>query len=572
MADPQALDDRFRLEALNATGFNQPVPNEGLDRIARIAAAMLDAPVSLVSLVEDERQVFAGLEGLGGPFGEARQTPLTHSFCQLVVTSGQPLIVTDTTRDARVEGNAAISDLNVIAYCGVPLVTAGGWRVGSLCVIDHEVRDWSEEQLATLTDLAEVVGTELRLRETTQELEAALERETSRRGAAETLALLTTRLAPLLSAPEIVSQVNAHVTQHGLAHVVSLGLLIDGALQLFHGDSLDSAIAKEFTSIPLDAALPMSIAAREAAPVIVRNLEDAKAIEGLSELMRDTGYRSAAAFPLRALDGETVGVLSAARTDDIPLPVERLDDVARVVALALDRTSRHEREARQARILQTALVPSILVEAPHLEISTRYAAASNEASVGGDWYDLLDLGEGRYLVVVGDVAGHDIAAARTVARARHAIGALASMGLPPDEILRFADGYVGGHGKAMATCGVGLLDTAMGRATFASAGHPPPLLVRDGSPNFLDIVPGPPLVGLGGGPYAATFDVQPSDVLVLYTDGLIERRGESIDDGLERLRRTAEKVDFTDLAHAGDDLLAISVRDDDVALMMIRIR
>ena len=164
------LDDPERLQSLRDVAPAAPGPDAHLDRLTAMVSFMVKAPVALISLVDDHRQVFAGAHGLARPWAQTRQTPLSHSFCQHVVTSGAPLVVEDSRADARVAGNGAIDDLNVQAYLGVPLVTQDGHTLGALCAIDGQPRAWKTTDLATLTALADTVARELELRRANKQL------------------------------------------------------------------------------------------------------------------------------------------------------------------------------------------------------------------------------------------------------------------------------------------------------------------------------------------------------------------------------------------------------------------
>lgn len=157
------LLDRGRLRSLAETGLLDAEGREALDRYARIAARALDAPVSLVSLVDAQRQFFAAAKGLQPPWKERRQTPLSHSFCQHVVNERSALVVDDASSDLRVCDNLAIKELNVAAYAGVPLCDPGGNVLGSFCVIDGKPRHWSDDELTLLRMLADAVAEEIEL-------------------------------------------------------------------------------------------------------------------------------------------------------------------------------------------------------------------------------------------------------------------------------------------------------------------------------------------------------------------------------------------------------------------------
>ena len=152
--------DPARLAAVRGVaGPHRPA----LDRLADVAARVLNAPVGLVSLVDADRQMWAGCVGVERePWASDRGTPISHSFCQHAVTAREPLIVSDAREHPVLKTNPAIRDLDVIAYLGVPLITTDGHAVGTLCVIDHKPRLWTTEQIQLLRDLAASVVTELR--------------------------------------------------------------------------------------------------------------------------------------------------------------------------------------------------------------------------------------------------------------------------------------------------------------------------------------------------------------------------------------------------------------------------
>ena len=148
------------------------------DRYARLVRRIVDCDVALVSLVEPDRQVFAGTDGpLPADVQAARETPLSHSFCQHVVADGAPLIITDAREVERLCANLAIPDLGVVAYAGWPLTGHDGRLIGSLCAIDFAPRAWAREDIAALEDLAAACSAELSQR-FLRDLEADRARET----------------------------------------------------------------------------------------------------------------------------------------------------------------------------------------------------------------------------------------------------------------------------------------------------------------------------------------------------------------------------------------------------------
>jgi hypothetical protein len=151
------LADPERLDAVTATGLVDAEEDPVLHRLTRLAARTLGAPVALLSLVLDDEQFFAASHGLPEPWASERGTGLLHSFCQHVVVSNQPLLVSDARTHPLVQGNLAIEDLDVIAYMGAPLMDAGDNVIGSFCVIEHEPRRWRSEEVEVLHDFAAAV-------------------------------------------------------------------------------------------------------------------------------------------------------------------------------------------------------------------------------------------------------------------------------------------------------------------------------------------------------------------------------------------------------------------------------
>lgn len=163
LAAAATAKDPERLRALRATGLLDSAPEPGFDRHVRLAAEVLDAPVALVSLIDEDRQFFKSCLGVAEPWASDRGTPLSHSFCQHAITRREPLVVADAREHPVLKDNPAIADMGAIAYAGVPLVDDGGHALGTLCVIDSRPRRWSSHQVGLLADLAASVVSEIAL-------------------------------------------------------------------------------------------------------------------------------------------------------------------------------------------------------------------------------------------------------------------------------------------------------------------------------------------------------------------------------------------------------------------------
>jgi signal transduction histidine kinase len=152
------------LDSLQSSGLLDTPPEQVFDRFTSLASRIVGAPVSLISLVDENRQFFKSQVGLPEPWASARETPLSHSFCQHVVATSDYLIINDAREHELVRSNKAIQDLGVIAYLGIPISAPSGQPIGSFCAIDTIPREWTEDEVEILTSLAQAVSTEIHLR------------------------------------------------------------------------------------------------------------------------------------------------------------------------------------------------------------------------------------------------------------------------------------------------------------------------------------------------------------------------------------------------------------------------
>ncbi|MFD9245664.1 PP2C family protein-serine/threonine phosphatase [Streptomyces sp. NPDC059556] len=276
---------------------------------------------------------------------------------------------------------------------------------------------------------------------------------------------------------------------------------------------------------------------------------------------------------------EPLGTVTLIRTGGGPFSGDEVA-LARYAARLAARHLGHARRlaaAEDAALhLQRALVAEPGRPHPNLEIAGGYLPAGPRALVGGDWFETVRLHFGRSLLVVGDVMGHGLDAAVDMNAYRTALREVAATDLPPHRVLRHLDSVVAEDGaRRPATVLLVRVDPARGTATFASAGHlPPAVFGADGSAELVDLPVGPPL-GTGVGGYEpSTRPLRPGDTLLLFTDGLVERRGEDIDVSLARLAALRLPRD------SGPDQVVDQVlhrlgahgAEDDVAVLAARIR
>jgi serine phosphatase RsbU (regulator of sigma subunit) len=238
----------------------------------------------------------------------------------------------------------------------------------------------------------------------------------------------------------------------------------------------------------------------------------------------------------------------------------------------------HAREREVALALQDAMLPAPRPMGHHRS-AVRYRPAIGALNVCGDWYDLVELPDERTVVAVGDVVGHGLAAACVMGQLRSALSAASRVSAGPAQALEVLGLYARSvEGAESTTVVTAVIDWGTHTLTYSSAGHPPPALVRhDGTVEFLNQATDPPLGARpdhGASPEAATA-FSAGDTLVLYTDGLVERRGEVLDEGLARLREMAMHEQLSDPEPLADallfDLLPPCGVTDDTALVVIRL-
>ena len=224
--------------------------------------------------------------------------------------------------------------------------------------------------------------------------------------------------------------------------------------------------------------------------------------------------------------------------------------------------------------MQRSLLPQQFPKMDGVEIAVRYVPGVAGMEIGGDWYDILMVGPGRFMVAVGDVSGHGLRAATVMASVRFASRAYAADGDPPGTILTKLNGIDDpdrdGH---FTTVLCALVELRANTATVANAGHPAALLVDESGERFVETPVGPPVGVIPGATYESTsIALPPNATLLLFTDGLFERRGETVDDGMARRQESVSR-------HRGplDALLDGVVEDllgpratDDAAIVGVR--
>ncbi|MFJ7628512.1 SpoIIE family protein phosphatase [Streptomyces sp. NPDC097595] len=294
---------------------------------------------------------------------------------------------------------------------------------------------------------------------------------------------------------------------------------------------------------------------------------------------RELGLHSSVAVPI-SVRGAPIGVLGLLRAGGSPVfsddDVVVARELAGRAAVHLDHARRFTHEHTIALELQRSLLSEPRPPHPHIEVATRYLPADRSVLVGGDWFDVIPLPDGRHLKAMGDVMGHGVEAAVAMSHYRSLLRLLADEELPPHRILEQLDRMVERSGiDRAATCLLAVVNADGGMCEVASAGHLPPVFLDPGAAGtrICDVPAAPPL-GTGFGGYRSTvMECGPGTVLFMYTDGLVERRGEDIDTCVARLGELS-LPDNGDLETFLDRVLERfgPGADDDIAVMASRNR
>ncbi|WP_405622647.1 SpoIIE family protein phosphatase [Streptomyces sp. NBC_00076] len=289
--------------------------------------------------------------------------------------------------------------------------------------------------------------------------------------------------------------------------------------------------------------------------------------------------KQAWAFLPLIISGRPVGCCVLSYDDPHTFPAEEravLTSLAGLIAQALDRARLYDTKHELAHDLQQALLPRTLPQVTGLRVAVRYLPATRGMDIGGDFYDLIRLDDTAAAAVIGDVQGHNAAAAALMGQVRTGVHAHATLGTAPDQVLCGTNRLLTDLGHDLFTsCLYAHLDFARRRVTLASAGHPPPLLrLPDGDTRPVDVPPGP-LLGIDPDAVFPLTEIPltPGLMLAFYTDGLVETPGVDLDDSIAHLAQHLAHADDRDLDLVVDDLLkkasATGQRRDDIALLLL---
>ena len=580
----RAMERAERLQDVTFRLAREIRPEETIDVLLDHALPALGADAGAVALI-DRRSTDLRLAGSRGysaaGVGRFLQMPLDAGLpITEVVRTGDPIWLADSDelfqRFPMLPGDR--SDFNSIAI--VPLSVAGR-PFGAVSLSFSKPHRFAADERAFTVAIAAQAASAL-------ERSRLFENERRRREQLDFLVEASEALVSTLDVDTTLERLAALAVPR-VADWCSIDLVSEDGLRnvvVAHVDPARRALAQELQrryppdpNAPNGASNVIRTGLPELYPSILDELlAEAAVDEEHLRLIRELGMVSGIVVPLAAR-GRTLGALTliAAESghryseDDLALA----EELARRAALAIDNATLYRREHDAALALQRALLPSELSAPPPVEVAARYLPAGPGLEVGGDWYDVVETEDGSLAVVVGDVAGRGIQAAAVMGRLRTALRAYILDGHGPGAAVERLDTLMDDlEEPSMATLVHLALDPASGRTEYVIAGHPPPLLRDRGAEvRALEGRVVPP-IGLGASRRleASRTTLRPGSTLLLYTDGLVERRADGIAGGVTLLRETfATAPDEVEAcADAIVEALAPDALDDDAALLILR--
>ncbi|WP_328924295.1 SpoIIE family protein phosphatase [Streptomyces sp. NBC_00190] len=366
---------------------------------------------------------------------------------------------------------------------------------------------------------------------------------------------------------------------------VMLGVVDGGRIHLVAEGQLGSYVPEiEYTRI--DAGFPMSEAVRTMQPVFIASREEFQTRYPLLwPYIEPLSVRSGVYLPLIA-QGRAIGALGLLYTRDGHFTAEErnlLMALGSGIAQSLQRAMLFEQEHDLAEGLQRAMLPRRIPAVAGALIAVRYRSARMGRDIGGDWYDVIPLGEGRVGVMIGDVEGHDTDAAAVMGQLRIVLRAYIAEGHTPGTAMARASAFLRDlDTERFATCTYAEVDLNSGMLRMVRAGHLDPVVRRgDGSCHRIQVAGGLPLglpareqSGTGSGYPVTSLELHPGDTLLLCTDGLIERPGADPDSGMREFMAAVHSgpIDVEELADVLCDLVGDAGGGDDMALLVLRRR
>lgn len=549
---------------------------EMLDSCARAVVRWLDVAFARVWVVSDDGNELV-LEASAGMYthldGKHARIAVGAYKIGRIAAARAPHLSSDVQNDPEVTDHEWARAEGMVSFAGYPLV-AGGELVGVLGMFSRELLD--EEVLLVLESLADSLALGIRRHRTEERLRAEHE------------------------VVEFLHQISILIAeQHTLEHIVQLVTDVMTRMTdaqfgaFFYEEAAEGEKPRRECTVSGAARPDFNRSIRPMLDELVDATFKGAPAMRLADVSADTrlgspvsGYgnrpsvRSYMAVPVRSRHGEVFGALVFGHSQPGVFSVQQqqiVEGTAVHAAVAIEGARLHEAEHRLAVALQRALLPLELPSTAGASVAARYEPASEIADIGGDWYDVVPLSDGRLSVTVGDVMGHDLPAAAVMGQMRDAVRLHTLAGHDPARALQLVEEFMDASGiTALSTVLHGTYDPDSRMLDVVRAGHVPPVLVRaTGEVEWLehDTPAGAPLgAGMARELCRASLEIPPGARLVLMSDGLFERRGESLDVGMDRVAEALARCGRARPEEICDELLALvtgsRVRDDVVVLVL----
>jgi PAS domain S-box-containing protein len=572
-----------------------PVDEPPAERILSTLGRRLDFDVTTLWAVTSDqdlvcRHVWTRSPSIAPAFTRekaADPTSGSEGFPRWVLEHGEPLWVADLVADQRFASDAVVQDGLQSAYA-FP-VRYHGTCVGIVKMLSRHSRERDPSVVELMDAMGDHLGELLHASAQAAEREHLVEEllETRRRN--EFLLLATQVLSEVVDYREMVERL-AQVSVPVMADLCLIDIADEDGLMrrmaAWHADPAKRALTEE-----LRVAYPPDPAGSHPSMEVIRSGKSMWSADVDDEFLRSTsrderhytilktlGFTSYVTVPLRLRDEQVLGTVSLVSAGsgrrfsekDLGLAEQLAEQVSSVVI----RARAYDRELRISHELQRHLLPDAIPAIGGWDVAARYRPASVGVEVGGDWYDVVPIDEQLVALVVGDVEGHDLVAARIMSRLRHMLGLLLLEERAPGKALQRLNrvSLAGVEGR-LATALVGVLDTRTGSIAFSSAGHPSPVRVESRQAVELPVPPGPPL-GVQDCHYKDHEFRLDGGCLVMFTDGLVERRGSRLDERfalLESSLRSSPSNEPDQVADFVIDAMTSGARvSDDIVVLTAR--
>jgi PAS domain S-box-containing protein len=533
------------------------------------------------------RGVWTAPEAPARAYVAEKQRNPTHDvggLARMVIERGSPVWFTDLASLERFTSDAILED-GLTSACALP-VRFGGQVLGAIKMMTRARREPDPDLIELVGAISGAVGAILH----------ALEQAAERDALVEELEATKRRLEFILGANRAVSEAGGYVEAVDRLADVAVPTLADlclidvqhedGSIRRLaarHADPRKAHLAAELLvnyapnphSRHPSADVMATGRSRWAATMSEEFLRETSQDEHHLQLLKELHFTSYMTVPL-VIEDQVMGTVTLVSAGSGRRFTERelagAEELAGQVASVLERARLLDTERQISHTLQQSLLPERLPSIPGLDLSAIYLPAAEDVEVGGDWYDVIELEDRRAAMIVGDVEGHDMVAASVMGQLRHGLALLLTEGATPAEALERMNAYlVHSPISHTATVLIADVDADTGFVRVASAGHPAPLVVGDGRTRTVELKPGPP-IGVPGSSFEETSFRLGRGSLVLFTDGLVERRDRDPDVGLEELLVAVERR--SDCAPGAlihgvlDELLDEIRRSDDIAVLV----